>query len=42
MAPAEALKTIKEEEVALHDKEEDCWLVIGDDSNGGEKVHILH
>lgn len=32
-------KIYDESEVAKHNTEQDCWLIIGDDSNGGEKVY---
>lgn len=30
-----------EEEVAKHSSEDDCWLIIGNESNGGPKVYNI-
>lgn len=30
-----------EEEVAKHNAEHDCWLIIGNESNGGPKVYNI-
>ncbi|KAL9190328.1 hypothetical protein ACHAXT_007539 [Thalassiosira profunda] len=38
MAP-EPEKEYTMEEVAKHDKTDDCWLVIGNDATGGPKVY---
>ena len=27
-------KEITEEEIATHDKDSDCWIILGNDSNG--------
>jgi cytochrome b involved in lipid metabolism len=34
-------KEFSEEEVAAHSTESDCWLIIGNDSNGGAKVYNI-
>mmetsp|Transcript_7087 Transcript_7087/g.9595 ORF Transcript_7087/g.9595 Transcript_7087/m.9595 type:complete len:142 (-) Transcript_7087:313-738(-) len=39
MAPQESLKEITTVEVAKHNKEDDCWLIIGNENNGGPKVY---
>jgi len=35
----EQLKEYTSEEVSKHTLEEDCWMIIGNESNGGSKVY---
>mmetsp|Transcript_16589 Transcript_16589/g.15934 ORF Transcript_16589/g.15934 Transcript_16589/m.15934 type:complete len:149 (+) Transcript_16589:135-581(+) len=39
VAPVDGVTYIKEIDVGKHDTEEDCWLVIGNDNNGGAMVY---
>ena len=32
-------RIIDEEEVAKHDKDDDCWIIIGNENTGGPKVY---
>lgn len=34
-------KEFSEEEIEKHNTETDCWLIIGNDSNGGAKVYDI-
>lgn len=34
-------KEITEDEVAKHAVESDCWIIVGNDSNGGAKVYNI-
>lgn len=35
----ESLKSYTMEEVSKHNKQDDCWLIVGNMSNGGPKVY---
>eukprot|EP00602_Paraphysomonas_sp_CaronLab_P000670 CAMPEP_0185024158 /NCGR_PEP_ID=MMETSP1103-20130426/7127_1 /TAXON_ID=36769 /ORGANISM="Paraphysomonas bandaiensis, Strain Caron Lab Isolate" /LENGTH=138 /DNA_ID=CAMNT_0027557047 /DNA_START=59 /DNA_END=475 /DNA_ORIENTATION=- len=39
MAEKKEVPVYTAEDVAKHDKESDCWLIIGNESNGGPKVY---
>ena len=33
------VRDINEEEVATHNSEQDCWIIVGNESTGGPKVY---
>eukprot|EP01039_Chlorochromonas_danica_P009799 gene9799-10837_t len=35
------LKEYSLEEIAKHDKKEDCWIILGNEENGGPKVYNI-